>query len=256
MQTEYETRDRGVDDEERYATNDEGNNHEYVLANYREPIQRIYQSEPETVEEDYGGNFGAIQAYRGGFSSEKYDPDEYAKQDAAIRAPYEDEVDYDAGGEGEDGEEGNELQEEEEQEGRGDEEDEEAGGDRGRRGLPMEGPYRRDPDEDEEGYYVPREAREQQERGEREEEEAEEEGDLSREQVDLQRMRPRYRGQDRRERNYNFRRGQEEGEAARPPPRLYESRREEERAKRLADRYSSNWDRRGTMAGRGRQQQA
>ena len=62
FQSSYENRDRGVDDEERFAHKDNGGKkYEYVMKDYRKPIQRVYSQEPEHNEAEYGGGFGAIQ---------------------------------------------------------------------------------------------------------------------------------------------------------------------------------------------------
>ncbi len=62
FQSNFEDRERGVDDREDYSHSDKGGKkYEYVMKNYRQPIASVYSKEPEHSVDGYGSSFGALQ---------------------------------------------------------------------------------------------------------------------------------------------------------------------------------------------------
>lgn len=120
----FNSKGHGVNDEVSYSTNNGGDNRvQYVQQDYRQPIQKIYNGQPPQHEEEaYGGNYGHVNAYSGGYTKDKYDPQEYYNDDMPIPV------------------EGREPQQ----------------------NRPKRRQFRPRPDdEDEDGYYVPKEAQEE-----------------------------------------------------------------------------------------------
>lgn len=158
---EYERHNRGATTDDKYQLKKNGDKKfKYKMVDYRKPIQRVYDKEPEHEENDYGTNYGALEIYSGGYESDKYDPEQYARDEENNPDPGEM---YDAMEE-----EHPQMQAYERQRG---------GPKLRRQGQQQQQEVEevddfdveeRDPDDNEEGYYVPVEAREAPEENEEE----------------------------------------------------------------------------------------
>lgn len=71
----FSSHTKGVDTDEDFHNSDrDEQNFKYNKVNYREPISKIYKHEEPEENIEYGTSYGAVEAYKGGFESDKPHP--------------------------------------------------------------------------------------------------------------------------------------------------------------------------------------